>query len=162
MTGALGQSLRQHGAIPRISQKIDGLMRGHPMGRMTFLGRWSQPQRGLGQVDRADLFCPAVIFGHVAKPAEDTEPLRSGDAPAGLFHHLAVQRGQRVFARINAAPGKLELVIRFSLMGQQDVIATQQDGIDAGAAAVDLAALHRLAIASDHGCPLGAAVALTI
>ena len=124
------------------------------MGGMAFFGGRTKPQRGLGDIDRADFFGPAVIVGHIAKAAEGPKPARSGDAPAGFLHHFAVQSGQRVFARINAAAGKLEFVIWFGLMGQQDVIAAQQDGIDPGAATVNLPRHHRLAVASDHDAPL--------
>jgi hypothetical protein len=59
-----------------------------------------------------------------------------------------------MFARINAATGKLEFVIWFGLMGEQNVIAAQQDGIDPGTAAVNLPREYRLAVASDHDAPL--------
>jgi hypothetical protein len=59
-----------------------------------------------------------------------------------------------VFTRIDATTGKLKLVVRFGLMGKQDVIATHQDGIDPGTAAVNLPREYRLAVASDHDAPL--------
>lgn len=82
--------------------------------------------------------------------------------PARFFHYFAVQGWQRVFTRIDTAARQLELIIRFRLMGQQNVIAAQQNAIDPRTSAIGLARNHSLAIASDHLCPLGAAVALTI
>jgi hypothetical protein len=41
--------------------------------------------------------------------------------PAGLFHHLAVQRGDRVFAGVDAAAGQLEFGCRLGLMRHQDL-----------------------------------------
>lgn len=129
---------------------------------MSRLGGWGASQRWARQIDRADLFCPKAIIRHIAKPPKRPEPPRIGDVPTGFLHHLAVQRRQRVFPRINATAGQLEFVVGFCLMGQQNIIAPQQNAVDTGAAAIDLARHHGLAIASDHVCPLGAAVALTI
>ena len=156
------QNLCQHGPVARIAQNMQRFARGHPMRRMSRLGGGAAPKGGVCDIDRADLFGPKAIIRHVAKPAKGTEPPGAGDVPAGFFHHLAVQGGQRVFARINAAAGQLELVIRFCLMSQQNVIAPQQNAVDTGAAAIGLIRHNGLAIASDHSCPLGAAVALTI
>jgi hypothetical protein len=121
---------------------------------MPGLGRRAQPQHRAGQVDRAQLFRPAVVFRHVGKAPERPQPAVDGDLPAGLFEHLAVQRGDRVFAGVDAAAGQLELGRRFGLMRDQDLGAPPQHGIDPGSEAVSLAGLHGLAETADHGRPL--------
>lgn len=132
------------------------------MGAVAGFGRWAKAQGRAGQIDAAQLFRPEPVIGHVAEPAKGPDALDPGDAPAGFLHHFAMKRGDRVFARINPAARQLEFGVRLGLMGQQDVVAPQQDGIDAGPPAIALPLFHRLAKASNHPCPLGAAVALTI
>ena len=71
------------------------------------------------QIDVADLLGPAVVFRHVGEPPPGAEPARGRDRPAGLLVDLAVQRGDRLFARVDAAAGQLVLGLRLGLKGQQ-------------------------------------------
>ena len=76
--------------------------------------------------------------------------------------HFAVQGRDRMFAPVNTTARQLKLGRRCSLMGGKDVIALQQDRVNSGAAGIALPGFYRLAVASDHGLPLGPAVALPI
>ena len=82
------------------------------------------------------------------------EPAVDGDLPAGLFKDLAVQRGDRVFAGVDAAAGQLEFGCRLGLMRDQDLGAPPQHGIDPRSETVSLAGLHGFAETADHGRPL--------
>jgi hypothetical protein len=73
-----------------------------------------------------------------------------------------VQRRDRMFTLVDAPAWQLEFRDRFGLMGRKDVVAPQENRVDAGATGVTLPGPHRFAVASDHQCPLGPDVALPI
>ena len=119
------------------------------------LFRWGANAQGWsGDIDGADLFRPKAVIGHMAEPFEGPKTPGVGDVPAGFLHHLAVQGGQRVFSRVDPATRQLKLVVGFCLMGQKNVIAAQENGINPGSAAIGLPRNHGLAKASDHDAPL--------
>lgn len=73
--------------------------------------------------------------------------------PAGFLHHFAVQRGNRVFALVDTAPGQLKLGDRGGLVGDQHRIAIQQHRINSGPPPVALPRLDRFAIPPDRHAP---------
>ena len=60
-----------------------------------------------GEVDVADLFGPEIVFRHESEPSVDAQSPWSGNAPTGFFVDFAMQCGDWVFARVDAATGKL-------------------------------------------------------
>jgi len=103
-----------------------------------------------GEVHGAELFRPEVVFRHVGEPPERPQTPGHGDLPAGFLEHFAVERGDRMFAPVDPAARQLQLGHRLGLMRRKDVVAPQQDGIDARPAGIAPPGFGRFAEASDH------------
>ena len=112
------------------------------------------------QIDRAQLFGPEIIIGHVAKPPESAQSPVNLDAPAGFLHHLTMQRGKRLLTRVNTATGQLVFRQRVLLESGQNVVALQKQGIDPRTPPVSLPCPHRFTKSTYH--PLGPELAAPI
>ena len=95
--------------IAGIAQRAGGTSGRHDGRAVKRFGRIAQPSHRPREIDKADLFGPQVVFGHVGKAAKGTDAARIGDAPAGFLDHLAVQRGDGRFAGVDAAAGQLQV-----------------------------------------------------
>ena len=112
--------------------------------------RRSNRADGVRDVNMAQLFGPEVVFRHKNKASEGAQPPGSGDAPANLFDHLAVQGLERAFARIDTAAGQLDVRFRTHLAGQQNLPAPRQDRIGTGPQGIAARALGELADSGDQ------------
>lgn len=101
-------------------------------------------------VNMADFFRPEIVLRHIGKPPECSQPARSGNPPAGLFHHFAVQRPGCTFARIDSATGKLHVRRLTQLARQQEPPAQRQHRVSAWSHDVLLLCTRRMADPSDH------------
>ena len=99
----------------------------------------------------ADLARPEVVLGQVGEALEGAEPAEHPDPPAGLLEALAVQRPHRALAGVDAAARKLEFAARLLLLGDEHVVAFADHRVGAGAVAVGLPGIDRLAVASHGG-----------
>ena len=90
---------------------------------MPRLGRGADAQNRTGEVNRADLLGPKIVFGHEGEASECAQPPNTRDMIAGFFHHLAVQGGNRVLTLVDTATGQLILRCRFGLMRGQNSAA---------------------------------------
>lgn len=86
---------------------------------MVGLGRFTHLIDRPRNINMAYFFRPEIIFRHIGKPPERTQPAWRGNPPAGLFHYLAVQRLRRAFVRIDPAAWKLNVWRLTQLAGQQ-------------------------------------------
>lgn len=94
----------------------------HPDSVMARLGGGPHTQSRPGQINGANFFRPQAVFGHKRKPPERPKAARGADMPAGFFHHLAVQRRDRVFAFVNTATGQLVFRRRVVLKRRQQAV----------------------------------------
>lgn len=97
--------MSKKGAVAVIADKLNGYApRGPDLDVIGFARRGDLAYR-MGEVYMAKLLGPKFIFRHEGETPKGTKPDRVGDAPAGFFHHFAMQSGERAFARINPAAG---------------------------------------------------------
>ena len=122
----------------------------HPECHVTGFCRWTDLPDRARHIDHAELLRPQIIFRHIGKTAERSDPARAGDSPAGFLEDLAVQGGDGRFSRINPATRQLEFWQRLCLMGQQQICTPRQDGIGPRPALVDLPLPWRFTEPSDH------------
>ena len=110
--------------------------------------------QGLGVINGTDLFRPQIVFRHIGEPAKRPQTPHGLNGPTGFLNHLAVKRRQRRFPRINPAAGQLIFRMRVLLMGYQNLLTPQQNGINPVPHSVGLIKTGRFTDTLDHNVPL--------
>lgn len=105
--------------VARIGHMSQRILRRHPDRGVVGLAWRSQSADRMRDIDMTQLFGVPLVFRHPCEPPKRAKATRPRDGPPGFLEHLAVQRPQWIFPRIDPAAGQLQLEMRLSLPGQQ-------------------------------------------
>lgn len=117
---------------------------------MSRLAWWAKTNSRSRDIHLAYFLRPKVVLWHECESSEGAQSARIVNIPPGFFTHFTMQRRNRLFARINSTPGKLEFRHRFHLVSQEHRLTADQNRIDTGSSEISLVVANWFAKSRDH------------